>query len=168
MTSHRLQLCWPQSLLISLQVVEFYMHGITQYVWILYFNFIQDNFIHDIICRINFFNAYTVCHCLSMPRFILLINYWCTFNWTLLYIKCAMKNLTHFIVTCGFISFGYILRVGLLNHRVGIDLSLVDAHKAFSKKLYQHYTPSRNLWLFIYAMYLLMLLVPYMLLHTYY
>jgi len=63
-----------------------------------------------------------------------------------------------FIVTCGFISFGYILRVGLLNHRVGIDLSLVDAHKVFSKRLYELTLPPGICECSIYSIYLLLTL----------
>lgn len=49
-----------------------------------------------------------------------------------------------FTVTCGFISFGYILKAGLLNHRVGTDLSLGDAQSVF-KEIVPTYTSSRNL-----------------------
>lgn len=79
---------------------------------------------------------------------ILLINDWCVSNWTLLYLKNAIRLLHIFIITCGFFSFWYILRVGLLNHRVVIDLSLADTHEVFSKRLYQLNTLSRNLWVF--------------------
>lgn len=66
-----------------------------------------------------------------------------------------------FIVTCGFISFGYILKAGLLNHRMGIDLSLGDAQKVFSKRLYQLTLPPGICECSIYLLILLLLTLPW-------